>query len=153
MKMDDLTSWEGQPPPDFVLMQVVYLTASGASFFKTCRLVMGLFLDCLSLFLVLVKICVHRGLFMSLFCVMAFLVLVLEVQQDFGFLLKELWHLYVLLFTEVLQILVCTRLLVNEDFCFKILTWTDIPQGGGDDTQWWWCKELYFAIYLLFVDS
>lgn len=59
---------------------------------------------------------------MLLFCVMVFLVLVLEVQQDFGFLLKELLRLYILLFTEVLQILVCMRLLVNEDFFFKIPT-------------------------------
>jgi len=43
---------------------------------------------------------------------MVFLVLVLEDQQDFEFLLGELSHL---LFTEVLQILVCTRLVVNED--------------------------------------
>lgn len=43
---------------------------------------------------------------------MVFLVLVLE-GQDFGFLLGKLSHL---LFTEVLQILVCTRLVVNEDF-------------------------------------
>lgn len=42
-----------------------------------------------------------------------FLVLVLEDQQDFVFFLGKLSNL---LFTEVLQILISTRLVVNEDF-------------------------------------
>lgn len=42
-----------------------------------------------------------------------FLVLVLEDQQGFVFFLGKLSHL---LFTEVLQILISTRVVVNEDF-------------------------------------
>lgn len=54
-----------------------------------------------------------------------FLVLVLEDQQDFVFLLGKLSHL---LFTEVLQILISTRLVVNEDF-FLIHQFENSLQG------------------------
>lgn len=50
---------------------------------------------------------------MSLFCVMTFLVLVLRDQQESEFLSGELSHL---LSAEVLEIVLGTRLMVNEDF-------------------------------------
>lgn len=53
--MDDVTSEEQQPPPDFVLIQAVYLTAPRARFFKTWRSVKKLIKIVLSLFFALVE--------------------------------------------------------------------------------------------------
>lgn len=50
---------------------------------------------------------------MSSFCVMTFLVLVLGDQQESGFLSGELSHL---LSADVLEIVLGTRLMVNENF-------------------------------------
>lgn len=52
--MDDVTSEEQQPPPGFVLIQAVYLTAVRACFFKTWRLVKKLVKIVLSLFFFLI---------------------------------------------------------------------------------------------------
>lgn len=138
MKMDDVTSEEQQPPPDFVLIQAVYLTALRARFFKTWRSVKKLIKIVLSLFFALVERWVHEGLFMSSFCVMTFLVLVLGDQQESEFLSGELSHL---LSADVLEIVLGTRLMVNENFWRhhsenNLLWCVEGKEGGSLCTQW-----------------